>query len=330
MRPVVAVLILVAMAACSSGPGRLEIVAEGLDTPFGVAFDGGDLYIVEFEGNRVLKVAPGGKPEPFAGTGEAGFGGDGETALEARFYQPHSVAALHGKLYIADTHNNRIRMIDLSSGLIDTIAGTGDRGYSADGAVGKASLLSGPFSVDARDGKLYVADLFNRRVRVIDATTKAVYTVAGNGEEGLPEDGQKATHQPLVDPRAAAADRRGQVFILERKGNALRAVSPQGDIRTLIGPDHPEIQLKAPKHIAVDLDGDVIIADEGNHRVLEYNPDGGRWQVLAGTGEEGDAFVADNPLATQLRRPHGVAVHPSGDVYISDSYNGRVLRLIRR
>jgi glucose/arabinose dehydrogenase len=106
-------------------------------------------------------------------------------------------------------------------------------------------------------------------------------------------------------------------------------VDPQGKIRTLIGPDHPEIKLGSPKHIAIDLDGDVILADDTNHRVLKYNPDGGRWRVLVGTGGEGDAFVAEDPLATQLRRPHGVAVHPSGDIFICDSDNGRVLRLIR-
>jgi DNA-binding beta-propeller fold protein YncE len=328
--PSAVLALLVTFAGCSGSPGRLELVAEGLNTPFGVAFDAADnMYVVEFEGNRILKAAPGGKLEPFAGTGEAGFGGDGGPALEAQFNQPHSIATLPGKLYVADTHNHRIRVIDLSTGIIDTLVGTGERARSEEGAVGKAAALNGPFSVAARDGKLYVADLFNLRVVVIDAMTSVVHTIAGNGEKGVPEDGARANAAPLLDPRSAAIDSRGNVYILSRQGNALRVVDPQETIRTIIGPDHPEIHLAGPKFIAIDFDGDAIIADDMNHRVIEYNPDGGRWRVLAGTGTEGDAFVADDPLATQLRRPHGVAVHPSGDVYVCDSYNGRVLRLVR-
>ena len=318
------------LAACSGGPGRLELVADGLNTPFGVAFDADDnMYVVEYKGNRVLKAAPGGKLEPFAGTGKPAFYGDGGPAAEAGLHEPHCLAILPGKLFIADTHNHRIRVIDLETGVIDTLAGTGERARSPEGAAGKAAHLSGPFAVDARDGRLYVADLLNRRVAQIDAASGAVHTLAGNGEKGVPQHGAKASEAPLVDPRAAAIDRRGNVYVLERQGNALRVVDPQGEIRTLIGPDHPEIQLAGPKHLAIDLDGDVIIADDQNHRILEYNPDGGKWAVLAGTGAEGDAFVPDNPLATELRRPHGVTVHPSGDVYISDSNNGRVLRLRR-
>jgi DNA-binding beta-propeller fold protein YncE len=328
---VLSTVLLAALAACSGGPGRIELVADGLNTPFGVAFDSEDnLYVVEYKGNRILRAAPGGQLEPYAGTGEAGFGGDGGPAAEALFHEPHALATLPGKLYVADTHNHRIRVIDLATGVIDTLAGTGERAMSEENTAGKAAHFGGPFSVDARDGKVYVADLFNRRVRSVDALTGVVRTVAGNGEKGVPEDGARAAAAPLVDPRAAAIDRRGNVYVLERQGNALLVVNPQGEIRTLIGPEHPEIHLGAPKHIAIDLDGDVIIADDTNHRILEYNPDGGGWSVLVGTGVEGDAFVADNPPATQLRRPHGVAVHPSGDIYISDSNNGRVLRLVRR
>ena len=330
MRAALIVFPMACLAACSSSPGRLELVAEGLNTPFGVAFDANDnLYVVEYKGNRILKAAPDGPLEPFAGTGEPGFGGDGGPAAQARFHEPHCLAMLPGKLYVADTRNHRIRVIDLSSGFIDTLAGTGERAVSPEGAVGKTAHFNGPFAVDARDGKLYVADLFNRRVRLIDAATRVVHTVAGNGEEGVPEDGARANASPLVDPRAAAVDRRGNVYILERQGNALRVVNPQGEIRTLIGPDHAEIKLGSPKHLAIDLDGDVIIADDTNNRVLEYNPDGGKWSVLVGSGSEGDAFVAEEPLATELRRPHGVAVHSTGDIFISDSNNGRILRLIR-
>ncbi len=317
------------LASCG-GSTRVELVADGLETPFGVAFDDDDsMYVVEYKGNRILRAVKGGALEPFAGTGRPEFRGDGGPAAQAGFHEPHSLVALAGKLYVADTRNHRIRVIDLASGLVDTLAGTGERARSPEGAAGKAAHLDGPFAVDGRDGRLYVADLFNRRIAQIDLVGAKVRTLAGSGVKGAPDDDAAAAQAPLVDPRAAAIDKRGHVYVLERQGNALRAVDPQGRIRTLIGPDHPEIRLSGPKHLAIDLDGDVIIADDQNHRILEYNPDGGKWAVIAGTGGAGDLLTPGDPLATQLRRPHGVAVHPSGDIYIADSSNGRVLRLRR-
>jgi sugar lactone lactonase YvrE len=114
-------------------------------------------------------------------------------------------------------------------------------------------------------------------------------------------------------------------------------VDKKGKIWTLIGPantDHPprsnsgiEKELNGPKHLCVDLRDNVIIADTENHLIRRYNPKDGTTVVIAGTGEKGDRLVPDDPLKTQLNRPHGVFVHPSGALYISDSDNNRILKM---
>jgi len=136
-----------------------------------------------------------------------------------------------------------------------------------------------------------------------------------------------------VDPRATAMDSKGNLYILERRGNALRVVDKTGKLRTVVAPGTiasagaraPD--LNGPKHLCVDLQDNVIIADTENHLIRKYNPKSGAVDVIAGSGEKGDRLDTGDPLKTQLNRPHGVFVHPSGALYISDSYNHRVLKL---
>jgi len=166
----------------------------------------------------------------------------------------------------------------------------------------------------------------NKRIRMINLKSGVITTFAGNGTEGVPQDGAKAADSPLVDPRCAAEDLKGNVYILEQKGNAMRVVDKQGRIRTLLGPGiKPELNL--PKDLAFDRDGNVIFADGGANLIRKYSPADGKTVVIAGTGEEGNRLVPNDPLQTQLNLPHGVYVHPSGDIYIADSHNNRVLRL---
>jgi sugar lactone lactonase YvrE len=165
----------------------------------------------------------------------------------------------------------------------------------------------------------------------LDLKSGVVTTIAGNGQSGVPPDGADAAQSPLVDPRAAAVDSKGNVYILERRGNALRIVDKTGKIRTVIAPGTitggRAPGLNGPKHLCVDLQDNLIIADTENHLILKYEPKGGAVKVIAGSGEKGDRLITGDPLKTQLNRPHGVFVHPSGALYISDSYNHRVLKL---
>ena len=219
----------------SEGPA----VKAKLVGPFGVAFaPGGTMFIVEMTGLRILKVDAKGMLTPFAGTGKKGDGGDDGPALQADFNGPHSLAVgPDGNVYVADTWNNRVRVIDTKSGKIRAFAGTGEKGFSGDSGPAAKAKFGGIYCIafDPSGRQMYLADLDNRRIRAIDMKTRTVRTIAGNGEKGVPEDRAEALKAPLVDPRAVTADGEGNVYILERSGNALRVVDSKGLISTVAG-----------------------------------------------------------------------------------------------
>ncbi len=300
------------MAGCGSGaPGTAA--AAKLNEPFGVAVDSrGNWYICEFAGHRVTKVSADGKA-----TQLVGFSLNGPHAL---------LLASDRFLYIADTLNHRVLSVDLKSGTAKSIAGTGERDFSGDGGPAIAATFNQAYdvSLDRSGRRLYVTDLGNRRVRVVNLRNGTITTVAGNGESGVPADGSVATASPLVDPRAAAVDSVGFLYILERRGNALRLVEMDGKIRTVVG---AAAKLNGPKHITIDNMDNVIIADAENHLVRLYNPKNGTMRILAGTGVKGDSIDPSDPVKTQLNRPHGVHVDRTGALWISDSYNNRILKV---
>ena len=333
---------IVLVAGGGSGSDSGPAVGAELPAPFGVVFDrAGAIYIVELTGQRVRKVSPDGVITTIAGTGRKGAAGDGGPAIEAEFNGPHSLAiAPNGDLYIADTWNNCVRRIEAATGRISRFAGTGEKGFSGDGGPAGEARFGGVYCVAFDPGctTLYLADLDNRRIRAIDMTSRVVRTVAGNGQRGVPEDGADATEAPLVDPRAVAADDIGNVYVLERGGHALRVVDSRGKIRTVAGTgrkgsagdggDARAAQLNGPKHLCIDLQNNVIIADAENHLIRKYLPPEGRIVRVAGTGTKGTAGLGGSPLEAQLSQPHGVYVHPSGTLYIADSGNNRVLKIV--
>jgi sugar lactone lactonase YvrE len=302
-----------------------------LNSPFGVDFDAaGNMYIVELAGGRVHKLDTEGNFTTIAGDGSKGYSGDGGPAKDATFNGMHNVAVTPGgDLFISDSWNHCIRKIDGQSGIITTLAGTGEPGFSGDG--GPASEATFNFlmcvSLNPANDKIYLADLKNLRVRMIDLSTGIVSTVAGNGEKGVPTDGRVATESPLVDPRAVAVDSKNNVYILERGGHALRMVTPDGKIRTVAGTgerggaDGPALsaQLNSPKHVAVDSDDNVIIADDQNKRIRIYNRRKGTLKSILGSGVE-------RPRR-DLSRPHGVCVHADGSIYVVDTGHHRIIRL---
>src|SRR5436305_103122 len=150
-------------------------------------------------------------------------------------------------------------------------------GSGSDNVPATKARLDQPFGIafSADGGKLYAADLDNRRIRVIDMKSGIVSLVAGNGKKGVPADGADAKAAPLVDPRAVTVDRKGNVYVLERSGHALRVVDAAGRIHTVVGTgragntgddgDGRKATLKGPKHLCTDADDNVIIADSSNH-----------------------------------------------------------------
>jgi len=311
-----------------------------LDAPFGVDFNRqGTCFVVEMTGQRVLAISPAGELSLFAGTGEKGNSGDGGPPPAARFNGMHSlVVAPSGEVYLADTWNNRVRKIDPQGKSIEAFAGTGTKGFSGDGGPARSAEFGGIYCLafDPQASRMYLADLDNRRIRMIDMQSGIVTTVAGNGASGEPADGALAREAPLVDPRAVAADARGNVYILERKGDALRVVDSGGRIRTLIGKSVAELvdeegrtprPLKGPKHLSIDHDGNVLIADTENHLIRKYIVGERRLVNIAGSGKGGNGGIGGSPLAAELKQPHGVYEHASGEIFISDSSNDRVVKI---
>jgi DNA-binding beta-propeller fold protein YncE len=323
------------LALCCAGlvfSAHIEQVAGGeaqkLVEPFAVDFgSNGEWYICEYKGQRIVRM-PG--AAILGGTGVVGNSGDGGPASAAAVRDPHGIAVSRdGRMYVADTLNHTIRRIDLKSGVITTIAGTGEKGFAGDGGPASKAQFNGTYAIalNRSGNRLYVADLENRRVRMIDTKTGVISTLAGNGQSAVPVDGSDAASSPLVDPRAVAVDSKGNVYILERRGNALRVVDTKGKIRTLISPGSVQPNLNGPKHLCVDGKGAVIIADAENNLIRKYDPHTGKTVTIAGTGVKGSRINPSNPLDTELHRPHGVAVDPGGALYISDSYNHRILKL---
>lgn len=325
------------------GDGAPAIEAR-LHHPFGVDFDkSGAMFIAELEGGHVHRVDAKGIFSTIAGTGEkTGDAGDGGPAVKATFNGMHSLAiAPTGEIYIADTWNNRVRRIDLKTGTIHPFAGTGKKAYAGDdGPAVKADcggIYCVAFSPDAKT--LYLADLDNRRIRAVEMSSGTIRLIAGNGNRGVPADGADARQAPLVDPRAVAADGDGNVYVLERSGHALRVVDRAGKIRTVAGTGQPgpagddgpalAATLRGPKHLCLDRDGNVLIADTDNHVIRKFLPKEGKLVRVAGTGKMGDAGLDGPPDKVELNQPHGVYVDTNGTVYIVDSHNNRVLKMMK-
>jgi DNA-binding beta-propeller fold protein YncE len=336
--PLLAIAFLLATPTLQAARIVLLVGSEAtpLHEPFGAQADQkGNVFIIEMmSGNRLLKLDSHGVLAPIAGTGTPGGGGDGGAPLQAQFQGPHNLALLpDGDILIADTWNGRIRRVDRKAGRIVTVPGFGVPEDKARGA--------GPYSiaVDPAGTHVYIADL--QRVHALDLATATDKIVAGNGKKGRPMEGALATESPLVDPRAVAVDKHGNVYILERGGHALRVVDPAGHIRTVVnvegkkgatGDDGPAVAatMNGPKFICIDRDDGVLIADAENNLIRKYWPKDGKITRIAGTGVKGSSGLGGDPLHCELNRPHGVSVDPvSGDLLITDSYNNRVLKLLR-
>jgi DNA-binding beta-propeller fold protein YncE len=336
--------ILVLVAGGDRNAVDIPALEAKLYEPFGVEFDSKDnLWIVEMaSGNRLLRVDSRGQLAHVAGkfhtastSVQNSVQGDGGPGMLALFNGPHNLAIdSNDGVLIADTWNGRIRHVDPRTFMVKSIVG-----FEVSPEKAKSS---GPYciSLDPSKKKVLIADL--NRIVGLDLESGSRSIVAGNGAKGVPVDGSRATESPLVDPRAAAADSLGNVYILERGGNALRVVHRDGVIKTVVnasgkkgmsnlaGPAM-EAPMNGPKHLCIDRLNRVVIADAENHIVLRYDPMDGTVRRIAGTGKSGREGINRNPLECQLARPHGVTVHPkTGELLITDSYNDRILRIAEK
>src|SRR5262245_6484398 len=311
-----------------------------LDTPGGVVVGpNGDLYIADSNNDLIRRVNRNGDIEPVAGNHDlgTGFSGDNGLAIVAQLDTPDGVAiAPDGDLIIADSHNDRIRRVDRPTRVITTIAGSGENGYDGDEKPAIDAALNTPSAVAAApNGDIYIADTLNYRVRMFDAKTGLIHTIAGDGSPGDGQnvgDGGPATSAHLNMPSDVALDpRTGDLYIADMHHNRVRKVDAKTRIITTVagsgvwgysGDDGPATQarLAGPAGVAVVPEPGgkvtVFIADYHNGHVRAVGPDG-KIRDLSDEGRE--AFGAPTRLAYDPRR---------GFLFVADSSQDRVVPLI--
>lgn len=317
------------------GDGAVASSAQ-LARPAGIAYDAaGDLFLADANNHVIRAITPQGVISTVAGTGIAGFGGDRGQATAAYLDTPVSVAVdSSGNLFIADSHNQRIRKV--SQGIITTVAGSGVSGYAGDGGAATSAQLARPSGValDA-NGNLYIADTNNQRIRRVSGGV--ITTVAGNGEEFFAGDNGPAVGAALDQPTSIALDSAGKLYIADKNNQRVRVVDTSGVITTLAGNGSGAFSgafagdggtataasLAKPVSVATDAAGNLYVADTNNQRIRQISPSG-VISTVAGTGEQGYAGENGPALAAVLNSPRGVASGSTSLLSIADTSNQRL------
>jgi sugar lactone lactonase YvrE len=319
--------------ATASGDGG-PATAAGIPGPIGItAAPDGSVYIPSPASNRIRLVSTAGVISTFAGTGVAGFAGDGGPATSAQLNEPVD-AALDGagNLYIADRGNHRIRRVT-PQGIITTIAGTGTNAFSGDGGPATDADLNNPVGVTVdSSGNVYIADEINHRVRKVDPSG-VITTVAGTGVAGSAGDNGPAAAAQLDRPIDVRVDTLGNLFVADIGAHRVRRIGPDGIITTVAGTGvagfsgdggaATAARLASPIEVVPDPFGNLYIADSANSRVRRVNG-AGVISTIVGTGTPG--FAGDGGAAedARLNSPAGVVLNAGGDLFVADRGNNRV------
>jgi DNA-binding beta-propeller fold protein YncE len=327
--------------AGDGGPAQAAL----LSGPFDVAFDSvGNLFFSDTFNHRIRRVdARSGTITTVAGNGEGGYAGDGGPAVQASLNEPYGIAIDRGgNIFIADRLNRRVRRIDAANGRITTLAGTGEAAYSGDGGPAARAGLAEPngLALDAEQRHLYIADVADHRVRIIDLASSAIATFAGAGAPEHGGDDGPAAEARIFGARAVKLGPDGTIYILERQGSSLRAVDAATGIITTIagttgrgysGDGGPALAavFDAPKEMAIDPDGNLVIVDTENHAIRRIDRGTGVVTTIAG-GRKGEGGDGGPATAAGLDRPHGAVVGPDGAIYIGDTNNHRIRKVVRQ
>ena len=325
-----------------------------LDLPGGLALDGsGDLYIADLGNNRIREVTPGadgllsdGIINTVAGTGQSSYNGDGGPATSANLYLPGGVAVdSSGDLYIADSVNNRIRMVN-SSLIISTVAGDGDSDYGGDNGPATQAALDHPFGIAVdRSGDIFIADSYNNRIREVNHANGQITTIAGDGAAAYSGDGGPAIDATLNFPVDLALNAAGtDLYIADTGNNVIRTLNLSNMVITTVagnsqgtagysGDNGPAItaELNSPFGVALDSSGNLFIADTANNVIREVIESANTAAALglgvgdiitvAGNGHAGYAGDGGLPTKAELNSPYGVVVDSSGNLFIADTFN---------
>jgi DNA-binding beta-propeller fold protein YncE len=331
-----------------AGNGRTGDLPEGteqalsvpIDLPFGVEIgpDGG-LYIACIGQHRVLRLDLANHSlSNVAGSGIKGYHGDGGQARQAQLNEPYEIRFdKDDHLYFVEMQNHLIRRVDTRTGIISTVAGTGQPGFAGDGGPAAKAQFRQPHSIalDAL-GDLYVADIGNHRIRRIDAKTGAISSIAGTGKPELPAEGAQAQGRPILGPRALCITGR-TLWVALREGNSVwRLDLDSGVIRHVAGTGKAgyggdggsakTATFNGPKGITATDGGLVYVVDSENQAIRLIDTTADRIYTIAGGGPQQRGFAGEKVLAAEakLDRPHGICLAPKGGLYLGDTNNHRV------
>ena len=259
---------------------RGPALAASFSAPHEIRFDAQrNLFVVERDAHVVRRIdAKTNLVSTLAGTGAAGFSGDGGPAASAQFRMPHSIAFdAAGNLLVCDIANSRIRVVDMKTGAIDTYAGTGQRGATPDEGPLEGAPLNGPRSIDTdADGNVYLALREGNAVFKIDRRTRRLSRIAGTGETGYSGDGGPAVAAKLNGPKAVAYSPDQSVYIADTESHVIRRIDLKtGTIATVLGtgtrgdgPDGDPLRCALARPHGLFLSRGVLyVTDSENHRI---------------------------------------------------------------
>jgi streptogramin lyase len=291
-----------------------------------------------------LSAERAGTIDTVAGTGKKGYSGDGGPATAACLEQPFHCDLANGALYIAESANHCIRRVQLKSGLIDTVVGTGKKGYSGDGGPATRATFNEPYAVAVTpQGDLYVVDRLNACVRRIDGKTGIVRTVAGTGTRGYSGDGGPGDRAQMVEPNDCCLDGKGGLLIADVGDWRIRRLDLKtGILTTFAGTGRRKGKLrradlgdggpagKAVVHgaraVCVDGRGSTYICEREGNAIRKVDSKG-VITTLAGTGAAG---YSDGPAdRARFRGPKGIRCDRAGNVYVVDTENHAIRKVDR-
>ncbi len=321
------------------GKSALEVIIE---SPMGIGEDAlGVIYVSDREG-FVWKIEPSGRTSVIAGTGmttgPSGLPSIPTPAREANLASPEGlVVDPDGNILFADSGNHVVLRID-AKGYLTRLAGTGVQGYNGDGKLGVESSLATPHDVRVdSNGDVYIADVFNHRIRKVDRQG-VITTVAGNGVPGYSGDGGPAVNAQLNTPYGILFDRNDNLLIADSENHVIRKVEADGTIRTLAGTGQRgyygdgglalEAKFDSPQSLAIDPEDRIYVNDEHNNAIRVIEPDG---TVHTLVGIKGPGFSGDGGPApkAQIADPENVWIRKDGSILITARDNSR-LRVVSR
>ena len=324
-----------------SGNGGPAVRAQ-VGEPYGISHGpDGALYVCEIASHVIRRVdGKTGKVSTVAGSGKQGYAGDGGPAKDALLNEPYEVRFdSRGNMYFVEMRNNIVRRVDAATHTISTVAGNGTVGFSGDAGPATKAQLSRPHSIALdHSGNLYICDIGNHRVRRVELDTGIITTFAGTGKRAPTPDGSPLKGTPLNGPRALDFDGKHSLFLALREGNAVFRIDlTRNTLHHLAGNgkkgysgdggDALAAQLSGPKGIAIAPNGDVYLADTESHTIRVIRKKSGVIETVVGDGQRGDG-PDGKARKCRLARPHGVFVDKKGHVYIGDSENYRVRKLM--